>query len=133
MLVAFGLWIRLKLEDTPVFLAIEGEGRSSNRRRPSRRSFATQKRPLFAGPDWPGSADMYALFTVFVTTYATTQLGMSRSQVLTAVLIGSTFQLRLHPAGRRAQGDRINRRLLYAISAVGSAIWVPVFFLMIGN
>ena len=32
-----------------------------------------------------------------------------------------------------ALSDRINRRLLYAIAAIGSAIWVPVFFLMLGT
>jgi MFS family permease len=131
LLVAFGLWIRLKLEDTPVFLAIKESGERP--KAPIKEVFATQKRPLFAaglariGPDV-----LYALFTVFVTTYATTQLGMSRSQVLTAVLIGSAFQLAFIPLAG-ALSDRINRRLLYAIAAIGSALWVPVFFLMIAD
>jgi len=55
---------------------------------------------------------------------------MSRSQVLTAVLIGSAFQLILIPLAG-AISDRINRRLLYAVAAVGSALWVPLFFVMI--
>ena len=129
LLVGFGLWIRLKLEDTPVFLAIKESGKAP--KAPIKEVFATQKRPLIAaalarvGPDV-----LYALFTVFVATYATTVLDMSRSQVLIAVLIGSTFQLVLIPLAG-AISDRINRRLLYAVAAVGAALWVPVFFVMI--
>lgn len=131
LLVGFGLWIRLKLEDTPVFQAMKESGERP--RAPIKEVFATQKRALTAaalariGPDV-----LYALFTVFVGTYVTTQLGMTRSQVLTAVLIGSACQLFLIPLGG-ALSDRINRRLLYGIAAVGSAIWVPVFFLILGT
>ena len=131
VLVAFGLWIRLKLEDTPVFQAIKASGERP--KAPIRDVFATQKRALVAaalarvGPDV-----LYALFTVFVATYVTTQLGMSRGQVLTAVLIGSACQLFLIPLGG-ALSDRINRRLLYGIATVAAAIWVPVFFLLLTN
>jgi len=109
VLVAFGLWIRLKLEDTPVFLALKESGERP--KAPIKEVFATQKRPLLAaalarvGPDV-----LCALFTVFVATYATTVLGMTRSQVLTAVLIGSAFQLFLIPLAG-AISDRAGRRL----------------------
>jgi MFS family permease len=131
VLVGFGLWIRLKLEDTPVFQAIKESGERP--KAPIKEVFATQKRALTAaalarvGPDV-----LYALFTVFVATYATQVLGMTRSQVLTAVLLGSAAQLALIPLAG-ALSDRINRRLLYAIAAIGSAIWVPVFFLILGQ
>jgi MFS family permease len=131
VLVAFGLWIRLKLEDTPVFQAIKESGERPTA--PIKEVFASQKRALIAaalarvGPDV-----LYALFTVFVATYATQVLGMTRSQVLTAVLVGSAAQLALIPLAG-ALSDRINRRLLYAIAAIGSAIWVPVFFLILGQ
>ena len=96
VLVGFGLWIRLKLEDTPVFQAIKESGERP--KAPIKEVFATQKRALTAaalarvGPDV-----LYALFTVFVATYATQVLGMTRSQVLTAVLLGSA------PAATEAQ------------------------------
>jgi MFS family permease len=46
LLVAFGLWIRLKLEDTPIFKAMEA--RASSPRPPSANSS-----PPSAGPSWP--------------------------------------------------------------------------------
>jgi MFS family permease len=55
LLVAFGLWIRLKLEDTPVFKAMEARGEQP--KAPIRELLATQRRPLLAamlsriGPD----------------------------------------------------------------------------------
>jgi MFS family permease len=126
LLVAFGLWIRLRLEDTPVFQALRARGDRPTA--PIREIFATQRRPLLAailcriGPDVT-----YALFTVFTLTYATTTLGFSRAQVLLAVLVGSGFQLFAIPLAG-AISDRINRRLLYTVAAVGAAIWAFVFF-----
>ena len=129
VLVAFGLWIRLKLEDTPVFLAMKAAGERP--KAPLREVFQTQRRALVAaalarvGPDV-----LYSLFTAFVITYATTQLDFSRSEVLTAILAGSGLQLFLIPLAG-ALSDRINRRMLYAVAAVGAALWGPVFFAMI--
>jgi MFS family permease len=126
VLVGFGRWIRLKLEDTPVFQALEARGDAPAA--PVREVFTTQLRPLIAailsriGPDVT-----YALFTVFTLTYGTVTLGLERSQVLVAVLIGSAFQLACIPLAG-ALSDRINRRLLYAVAAVGAAIWAYVFF-----
>jgi len=128
VLVGFGLYIRLKLEDTPVFQALEARGDAPAA--PVREVFSTQLRPLVAailsriGPDVT-----YALFTVFTLTFGTTALGLERSQVLVAVLIGSAFQLVSIPLAG-ALSDLINRRLLYAVAAVGAAVWSFVFFVV---
>ncbi|MFD7484655.1 MFS transporter [Streptomyces mirabilis] len=128
VLVGFGLWIRAKLEETPVFKAMEAE--QTRPQAPIREVFTTQPRALTAailcrvGPDV-----LYAMFTVFVLTYATQELGMSRGSALAAVLIGSTVQVFLMPLAG-ALSDRVNRRLLYGISAVAAAVWPFVFFPM---
>ncbi|MFC4225351.1 MFS transporter [Lysinibacter cavernae] len=129
VLVGFGLWIRLKLEDTPIFQALQESGDKSDA--PIREVFTTQRRPLLAaimsriGPDVT-----YALFTVFTLTYGTTQLGFEREQVLIAVLIGSAFQLFTIPLAG-ALSDRINRRMLYALAAVAASAWGFVFFVVV--
>jgi MFS family permease len=127
LLVAFGLWIRLKLEDTPVFKAIQESG--DRPAAPIKEVLSTEGRGVLSallsrlGPDV-----IYSLFTVFVLTWATSQpIGFTRGQILGAILTGSFFQLGLIPLAG-ALSDRINRRVLYAIAAIGGGIWPFVFF-----
>lgn len=96
LLVGFGLWIRLKLEDTPVFKALQESGDRAEA--PIREVFTTQTRPLVAAILSRIAPDViYALFTVFAITYGTRKLGFERGEILTAILIGSAFQLGLIP------------------------------------
>lgn len=131
VLVAFGLWIRLKLEDTPVFRAIAESGDRPSA--PIKEIFTTERRPLIAGILSRIGPDVtYALFTVFVLTYGTTELGFSRSEVLGAILIGSALQLPSIPLAG-ALSDRLNRRAVYAVAAAGGAVWPFLFFPMIAG
>ncbi|NMO88234.1 MFS transporter [Actinomycetospora sp. TBRC 11914] len=126
VLVAFGLWIRLRLEDTPVFRALQAAG--STPAHPIVEVLRTQPRALLAvvlsrlGPDVA-----YSLLTVYVLTYATRTAGFSRAQVLSAVLIGSALQLGLVPAFG-ALSDRWNRRALSVVAVLGGGVWVFVLF-----
>ncbi|QHY93669.1 Inner membrane metabolite transport protein YhjE [Streptomyces sp. S4.7] len=131
VLVVFGLWIRTKLEETPVFKAMEAE--QTRPTAPVREVFATHPRALVAAILSRVAPDvLYALFTVFVLTYATGELGMSRGSALAAVLIGSSFQVFLIPLAG-ALSDRVNRRLLYGFSALAAGVWPFVFFSMTGG
>jgi MFS family permease len=131
VLVGFGLWIRLRLEDTPVFRAIQERGEQPAA--PIGDVFRTQGRPLLAGVLSRIGPDVtYALFTVFVITYGTTVVGLSRGQVLTAILVGSACQLGLIPLAG-AVSDRLNRRVVYGVAAAGAAVWPFVFFPAIGG
>ncbi|HVV10830.1 MFS transporter [Amycolatopsis sp.] len=126
VLVAFGLWIRLRLEETPVFRRIAETG--DRPKAPISEVFRTEKRGLLAAIFVRVCPDvMYALFTVFVLTYMTQQLHMSRGEGLTAVMIGSACQLVLMPAFG-ALSDRIDRRRLYLVATILGAIWPFVFF-----
>lgn len=131
VLVLFGLWIRLRLEDTPVFKQIV-----DRRERPSApvsEVVGPERRALIAGilvrvcPDV-----LYSLFTVFTLTYITQELGMSRGEGTIAVMIGSACQVLLMPAFG-ALSDRINRRRLYLYGTIAAAVWPFVFFPMIGG
>ncbi|MGW2342392.1 MFS transporter [Streptomyces sp. NPDC001661] len=129
ILVGFGLWIRAKLEETPVFKAMEAE--QARPEAPVREVLTRQPRALLAAILSRVAPDvLYALFTVFVLTYATDRLDMSRGSALAAVLIGSSLQIVLIPLAG-ALSDRVNRRLLYGCSAVGAGVWPFVFFGMV--
>jgi MFS family permease len=131
LLVAFGLWIRLRLEETPVFKQIaEHEDRPTA---PVAEVTRTELRAVLAGllvrvcPDV-----LYSLFTVFVLTYIVKELDMSKAQGSLAVMIGSAVQLGLMPAFG-ALSDRMNRRKLYLYGTIAAAIWPFVFFPMISG
>lgn len=131
VLVGFGLWIRVRLEETPVFKRMEEGGRRSEA--PVREVFATQRRPLVAAVLCRVAPDvLYAMFTVFVLTYATQRLGIGRGAALSAVLIGSALQLFFIPLAG-ALSDRWNRRRLYLGAAVAAAVWPFVFFPLVGG
>jgi MFS family permease len=131
VLVFFGLWIRAKLEETPVFKAMEAEQKRPEA--PIREVFTTHPRALTAAILSRVAPDvLYALFTVFVLTYATGELGMSRGSALAAVLIGSSLQVFLIPLAG-ALSDRVNRRALYGVSAAAAGVWPFLFFPMIGG
>ncbi|MFD3441345.1 MFS transporter [Streptomyces sp. NPDC058685] len=131
VLVGFGLWIRAKLEETPVFKAMEAE--QTRPEAPIKEVFATHPRALAAAILSRVAPDvLYALFTVFVLTYATGELGMSRGSALAAVLIGSSLQVALIPLAG-ALSDRVNRRLVYGVSAAAAGVWPFLFFPMIGG
>ncbi|MDD7969035.1 MFS transporter [Actinomycetospora lemnae] len=130
VLVAFGLWIRITLEDTPVFRALQDSGETSAS--PIGEVLRTQPRGLIAailsrlGPDVA-----YSLLTVYVLTYATRTAGFERAAVLSAVLVGSALQLGLVPAFG-ALSDRWNRRAVSAAAVIGIGVWVFVLFPLVG-
>jgi MFS family permease len=131
LLVAFGLWIRLRLEETPVFKQIAAsEDRPTA---PVAEVTRTELRAVLAGllvrvcPDV-----LYSLFTVFVLTYIVKELDMSKAQGSLAIMIGSAVQLALMPAFG-ALSDRMNRRKLYLYGTIAAAIWPFVFFPMISG
>lgn len=129
VLVAFGLWIRLKLEDTPIFQILQERGDRAEK--PVSEVFQSQRKQLLSatlsrvGPDV-----FYALFTVFLLTYGTIHLGMERSTILAGVLIGSATQLVTIPLAGWLS-DFVNRRLLYAGAAIAAAIWTYVIFIVV--
>ncbi|MFI0778894.1 MFS transporter [Streptomyces sp. NPDC021212] len=131
VLVVFGLWVRAKLEETPVFKAMEAA--QDRPEAPVREVFTSQPRALTAAILCRIAPDvLYAMFTVFVLTYATGELGMSRGSALTAVLIGSSLQIFLIPLAG-ALSDRVNRRWLYGVSAVAAGVWPFVFFPLVAG
>jgi MFS family permease len=124
--VVVGLIIRFKIEETPVFEAIQEQGLTP--KSPLTDLFRTERKALLAATMSRIAPDvMYALSTVFILTYATREFGLQPGQALLAVVIGSACQVFMVPAAGYLS-DRMNRRLVTAIGAGLSIIYPFVFF-----
>ena len=128
-LVVVGLYIRLKIMETPDFARMMKEGGAA--KIPFFELFRTSTRGVVLG-----CAARYIegvtfnLLGVFIITYATTALHLPRQMALLGVIIASAINLVAVPLCGLLS-DRIGRRTLYGVGAAGMAVLVfPAFWLM---
>jgi MFS family permease len=126
LLVLAGLWIRLTIAESPLFTEVERAGAKAKmpllevlRRHPRQLLVAMAARI--------GTDVAFYTFTVYSLVFITGPVGRERSVGLTAVLVGSAFQLVLIPFFG-GLSDRFGRRPVYAAGAVAAAAWVVAFF-----
>jgi len=134
LLIALGLYIQLKLEDTPAFRHLQ-EYREQHQSEEERREAAEaagspvwevlrtypKEIALAAGAFIAINAIFYILIT-YILDYATAEVGLPQSTVLTAVLISSVAGL-LAIAGFAALSDVIGRRIPYMAGAATLGLW----------
>lgn len=126
ILVGFGLWVRIGVDETPMFKQIEASHQQA--KAPVGEVFKQHLRSLLvAGGARVGSDVLYALVVVFTMTYVTQVLKLPRSTALMAVLIGAGFNAICVPLFGRLS-DSIGRRPVYALGAIAGAVWAFVFF-----
>ncbi|MFI1368127.1 MFS transporter [Streptomyces griseochromogenes] len=135
VLVIVGLWIRLSVDESPVF-------KEALERAESRRAGAPEKLPLVSvlRQHWRDilvamGARMaenisYYVITAFILVYATTSAGVSKQTALNAVLIGSAVHFAVIPAWG-ALSDRVGRRPVYLLGAAGVGLWMFPFFSLV--
>ena len=134
VLVLIGLWIRLSVEESPVFKAARANADAGGddkmpiltvlRRYP--RVVLTAMGARFA------ENVSYYIFTIVITTYVTAQLKLSSSFALGAVLIGAAVHIAAIPMWG-ALSDRIGRRPVYLIGAVGVGVWAFAFIALLNT
>jgi MFS family permease len=125
VLVGFGLWVRWRLEESPVFLRIRQDGRREQR--PVTEVFLRERRALAAVIMVRMMPDVvYGLYAVFVLNYAS-HMGYLPGQATMAVVAGSALQLILMPLSGWLS-DRFGRRLPYGLGVLGAAAWSLGFF-----
>ena len=126
LLVFVGLFIRLRVEESPLFREVEES--ASRAKAPIVEVFREYPRQLaIAFGARIGTDVAFYVFALFIITYATDTVGLADSVPLNAVLIGSGLQLFLIPAFG-ALSDRVGRRPVYMAGALGAAVWVFAFF-----
>ncbi|ROZ52889.1 MFS transporter [Rhodococcus sp. WS1] len=130
VLIGVGLYIRLQIEETPVFKKEAGLGTS---RRPIVEAFKTQPREIFKGIGV--ALTMFSLFyvaTAFLAAYGTNTLGFSRNQVLVVGLLAGVCYATA-TAVSSVMSDRVGRkRMLVGAQIVGVA-WAMLLFPIIGT
>jgi MFS family permease len=133
--VVIGLWIRLTVSESPVFL-------EARRKAEARKSPVAEKAPivtllrlhrrevLIAMGARMGENVSYYVITAFILVYLTGPLGLSKSYGLNAVLIASVVHFVSIPLWG-ALSDRVGRRAVYLFGAVGVGVWIFLFFTLL--
>lgn len=126
VLVAFGLWIRIGVDETPLFKQIEQQ--RSQAQAPISEVMRGHWRSLLVGGGVRIGPDvLYSLSVAFSLSYLTTVLGLSRALALTALSIGGAVNAFTIPVFG-GLSDRWGRRVVYGAGAVLGLIWMFVFF-----
>jgi MFS family permease len=127
----FGLWIRRRVEETPIFAAVQA--RRSTVRAPIGAVLKNHwRRLLLAGGSRIGPDVLYSLLATFTLTYLTTVLHQARSAALLAVTIGGVVHAgTVVWCGRLS--DRFGRRPVYAVGVLCAIIWAFVYFRLLDS
>ncbi|MHB9863628.1 MFS transporter [Streptomyces sp. YIM S03343] len=133
VLVAVGLWIRLSLSESPVFLAEQAKAEAAAARGVKEKAPVVEvfrrswREVLSAIGTRFGENISYYILTSFLLVYVTEHLDLPKSTALNAVLIGSAVHFVTIPAWG-ALSDRVGRRPVTLIGSVGMAVWAFAFF-----
>ncbi|WP_199548217.1 MFS transporter [Streptomyces sp. N35] len=136
VLVVIGLWIRISVSESPVFL--EAQEKAAARAEQGVKDEApvvevfrrSWREVLTAIGTRFGENISYYILTAFLLVYVTVHLELPKSTALNAVLIGSAVHFVTIPLWG-ALSDRIGRRPVTLIGAVGMAVWAFAFFALL--
>lgn len=125
-LVGFGLWIRVGVEETPLFRQLQRE--KSQSRAPVGEVVRGYWRQLLLGGGVRVGPDvLYSLAVVFSLSYLTTTVGVSRTLALICLSIaGACNALTIPLFG--GLSDRYGRRVVYGAGVVCGLVLAFVFF-----
>ena len=126
LLVAVGLWVRLKVLESPEFAAVKE--RKDVVRRPLMEVLRTQWREVLVSAFVRLSEQApFYLFITFVLTYGTQQLKLGRGSLLNATMIAAAIGLVSVPLFGHLS-DLIGRRRMYGIGIVCTGLFAFPYF-----
>lgn len=129
VMVAIGLFIRLKLTESPVFAEIQSK--NEELKAPAMEVLKEHRRLLFitVGMKMVQNAVFY-IYSVFMLAYITGTLKLDRSIGLNAILISSAIGFATLPLWSYLS-DRIGRKKVYMFGTIACTLFVwPFFWLM---
>lgn len=127
-----GMYLRSKMEDTPVFREVEEEGETEAPVKTELKDLVTEYWPqllVLGGLVVALNVVNYTLLS-YMPTYFESELGLSTDQSLLVPIIGMLFMMIFLPfAG--ALSDRVGRKPLWWLSLIGLFVMVvPMYLLM---
>jgi MFS transporter, MHS family, proline/betaine transporter len=126
-----GLYLRSRLEDTPVFRELEAQGATEHETKTQFRDLLGYWRPLLLlmGLVVLLNVTNYTLLA-YMPSYLQTQIGMTSAAALTLVIIGQLVMMVLLPFSG-ALSDRVGRKPLWWASIIGLFVLaIPMYMLM---
>jgi metabolite-proton symporter len=130
VLLLIGLWIRLAVAESPVFLAAQRKA-PEVKHVPILDVLRHNRREILVtiGARMAENVSYYVI-TAFILVYVTTGLHLPKALGLTAVLIGSAVHFVSIPLWGMLS-DRVGRRPVYLFGALGMAAWSFAFFALL--
>ncbi len=118
LLVSVGLWVRLKLTETPVFAGVIASGAAE--RAPLLRVLRRQFAPVLAGTFAVIACfALYYIATAFALGYGTTTLGYARADFL-SVQLGAIVFMAIGIVGAGILSDRFDPRIVLLIGCIAT-------------
>lgn len=129
VLVIVGLWVRISIDETPVFKADQTIRQAQDRRRlPFMEAIVKQyKEILLAAGAVASLFSMFYMGTAFLTSYGTENLGLSRGYVLTVGVIAGLI-LVATTAASAMWADKFGRRRVLRWSCTLAVLWSLILF-----
>ncbi|MDF2826642.1 MAG: major facilitator superfamily 1 [Mycobacterium sp.] len=129
LLVAVGLWVRLRVTESPEFLALQASQELP--KVPAADVVKSHKHALVSGMLASLAPNaMFYLASTFFLSYATKTLGVSRDTVLVALIVAAALEVVTLPLFTVLADRWTTRRFLVAASLLVAAGAVPVFLLL---
>jgi metabolite-proton symporter len=128
-LIAVGMFVRLRIMETPAFTDLARAGRREAR--PIVTAIRTHRRSLLLAMGMRVAENgLFYVYTVFVLSYGPAELGVSRNAMLTGVTLAALGGLIAIPL-YGALSDRIGRRPVYLFGAGFSLLYALPFFMLL--
>jgi MFS family permease len=131
LLVLIGLYIRLRILETPLFAEVKKQGREVSAPIIEAFRHSTPEILLSAGARFVEQAPFY-LFSTFVITYGVDKLILSRTLILNAITIAAVVELFTIPLFGYLS-DYVGRRRWYLIGCVLMAAFAFPYFLLMNS
>ena len=131
LLIIVGLYIRLRILETPLFQAVKDQKREASAPILDAFRHSTPEILLSAGARFVEQAPFY-LFSVFVITYGVDSLHIGKTLILNAITIAAVVELFTIPLFG-SLSDRFGRRMWYLIGCVLMAAFAFPYFLLMNT